>query len=158
MNPDPVADRPVMPGYGLAEDGILLPWSWAVERLTASRNYWVSTTSADGRPHSMPLWATWHDNRLYFSTGAESKKARNLRRDSRCTITTEHAGEAVVVEGTAAIETDREVLAAFVAQYRAKYDWAMEPDGIWRVTPARAFGFIEADDQFTSTATRWTFA
>lgn len=157
MNPDPTADRPVMPGYGTPEQSTLLPWSWAVERLTASRNYWVGTTSDDGHPHSMPVWATWHDNRLYFSTGEQSRKARNLRRDSRCTVTTERADEAVIVEGTAEIESDTEVLAEFVSQYKAKYDWEMEPVGIWRVTPTKAFGFIEAGDQFSQTATRWTF-
>lgn len=158
MNADPIADRPHMPGYGLPEESALLPWSWAVERLTASRNYWVGTTSPAGAPHSMPVWATWHDNRLYFSTGAESRKAHNLRRDPRCTVTTERADEAVILEGTAEIESNREVLDVFVAQYKAKYDWAMEPDGIWRVTPLRAFGFIEHGDQFTTTATRWMFA
>jgi hypothetical protein len=45
----PKASRPYMPGYGIldANDG-LLPWEWAVERLTNSRNYWIATTSADG--------------------------------------------------------------------------------------------------------------
>ena len=35
----PRADRPQMPGYGLASvsDGELLPWSWGVERLERSR-------------------------------------------------------------------------------------------------------------------------
>ena len=40
--PDPAADRPHMPGYGIrgpAEGSGLLPWSWAVERLRAARNF-----------------------------------------------------------------------------------------------------------------------
>jgi len=42
-----------MPGYGLpaADKGKgLLPWEWAVERLTESHNYWVATTRPEGRP------------------------------------------------------------------------------------------------------------
>jgi hypothetical protein len=54
----PRASRPYMPGYGIQgpdEGSGLLPWSWAEQRLTASRNYWVTSLWPDGRPHSMPL-------------------------------------------------------------------------------------------------------
>ena len=68
-----------MPGYGISEslDGVL-PWSWAEERLRSSRNFWVSSTWPDGRPHAMPVWAVWLDGALYFSTASNSAKARNL--------------------------------------------------------------------------------
>jgi hypothetical protein len=55
----PRASRPYMPGYGIlgpTKGSGLLPWSWAEERLTASRNYWVASSWPDGRPHSMPVW------------------------------------------------------------------------------------------------------
>src|SRR5262249_26976380 len=50
------ASRPYMPGYGLLgpDEGTgLLPWPWAEERLTSSRNYWVVSLWPDGRPHAM---------------------------------------------------------------------------------------------------------
>jgi hypothetical protein len=53
---DPKASRPHMPGYGLlgASEGTgLLPWSWAEQQLTASRNY--PTTQATVRIR--PRWA-----------------------------------------------------------------------------------------------------
>ena len=41
---EPKASRPFMPGYGISEgEEGLLPWSWAVERLEKSHNYWVMT-------------------------------------------------------------------------------------------------------------------
>jgi hypothetical protein len=51
-----------MPGYGTLgpEEGTgLLPWSWTVERLAGSRNYWLATVRPDGRPHVRvrPRWA-----------------------------------------------------------------------------------------------------
>ena len=70
---EPVADRPWMPGYGTlpAADGTgLLPWSWATERLEAAHDFWLATTSADGRPHVMPVWAVWWRDALWFSSGA----------------------------------------------------------------------------------------
>jgi len=59
---EPSASRPYMPGYGLldaAQGAGLLPWSWAVERLQRSHDYWVATVRPDGRPHVMPVWGVW---------------------------------------------------------------------------------------------------
>jgi nitroimidazol reductase NimA-like FMN-containing flavoprotein (pyridoxamine 5'-phosphate oxidase superfamily) len=91
-----------MPDYGIspATDG-LLPWAWAVERLERAHNYWVATTGPDGAPHLAAVWGLWRDGAFAFSTGGSSRKARNLAADPRCAVTPEHAGESVVVEGTA---------------------------------------------------------
>jgi hypothetical protein len=70
--PAPNASRPHMPDYGILgphEGSGLLPWSWAEERMTASRNYWVTSLWPDGRPHSMPVWGAWEDEALWFSSG-----------------------------------------------------------------------------------------
>ena len=74
----------------------------------------------------MPVWGVWMDGVLYFSTADNSRKARNLAADSRCTATTEYAGEAVIVEGTAEIVTDAGVLTRFKEAYDPKYDWDMD--------------------------------
>ena len=93
-----------MPGYGVvaADAGSgLLPWSWAERQLVSSRNYWLSTSWPDGRPHSMPVWAVWHEGALWFSSSRRSRKSRNLARDPRCVLTTEDARQPVVIEGSA---------------------------------------------------------
>ena len=77
---EPRAERPYMPSYGIDEaTATLLPWSWAVERLTRSHEYWLATSWPDGRPHLMPVWAVWMDGGLWFSSSVPSRKARNLR-------------------------------------------------------------------------------
>ena len=57
-----------------------LPWA-DVTRVArrGSRNYWVCTTRADGRPHAMPVWGLWIDDAVWFSTDPTSIKGRNLR-------------------------------------------------------------------------------
>ena len=91
-----------MPGYGMPTGAKgLLPWKWAEERLRSSHNYYVMTVRPDATPHAMPVWGIWVDDRFYFSTGAKSRKARNLTANASCVICTENAAEAVVVEGTA---------------------------------------------------------
>lgn len=151
-----------MPGYGVAasEDGSgLLPWSWAEERLRAAHNFWLATTWPDGRPHLMPLWAVWADGTLYFSTGASSRKARNLHGEPRCSISTERGDEAVIVEGVAAPLDPGQIPEPARAAYQAKYAWELSPSlgPIFAVRPVTVFGFIEHDDQLLATATRWTF-
>ena len=113
-----------MPGYGIAgpsEGSGLLHWSWAAERLTAARNYWVATVWPDGRPHIMPVWGMWDDSTLWFTSSAGSRKVRNLTTDPRCCITTEDASDPVIIEGTAHISTELPVLRRVVDLMNAKY-------------------------------------
>jgi hypothetical protein len=156
----PRASRPYMPGYGILDENSgkgLLPWSWALERLLPSRNYWLSTTRPDGRPHSMPVWGVWLGNLFYFSTGRESRKAKNLAATPWCVVCPDRSQEAVVVEG--AVE---EVAAfpEFFKAYKEKYDFDMEAAGMsdgpfYVVRPTVAFGLTEG---LAEVATRWTFS
>ena len=113
-----------MPGYGIAgpEHGSgLLHWSWAAERLTAARNYWVVSVWPDGRPHTMPVWGMWDDSTLWFTTAAGSRKARNLRSDPRCCVSTEDASDPVIIEGVTRFVTDPVVLQRVIDLMNAKY-------------------------------------
>jgi Pyridoxamine 5'-phosphate oxidase len=143
--------RPYMPGYGISTstDG-LLPWSFAEERLTDAIRYWLSTVSPDGAPHTMPVWAVWHDAALWFSTGARSRKARNLRERPACSIHPD-GEDVVVLNGTADFDADA---TAALAAYRAKYA-ETPPDPLIRIAPATVFALVEAN--FTTSPTRWRF-
>src|SRR5262249_45372309 len=110
----PRAKRPHMPGYGIstARKG-LLPWSWALERLRDSHDYWIATPWPDGRPHVMPGWGVWLQDALWFSSSPGSRKTRNLEADPRCVATTDDALNPVVVEGTATRRRARADIARF---------------------------------------------
>jgi len=154
-----------MPGYGIqpADEGTgLLPWSWAVERLTSSRDYWLATTWPDGRPHVMPVWGVWWQDALWFSCGLRSRKARNIDHDRRCVVTTDDARNPVVLDGTASRLGTADVITGFNDTVNAKYDTEYSVDfydpavnGVFRVEPLWAFGVTE--DDFTGSPTRWTF-
>jgi PPOX class probable F420-dependent enzyme len=159
------ADRPYMPGYGIAgpaEGTGLLPWSWAEERLARSHDYWLATVRPDGRPHLMPVWAVWHDGALWFSCSANSRKTLNLRAAPRCVLSTDNAYEPVVVEGDAEVIADLDTLAEILALENGKYatNYGMDlfdpaVNTCFRVRPRWAFGLDESD--FTGSPTRWTF-
>jgi uncharacterized pyridoxamine 5'-phosphate oxidase family protein len=161
----PKATRPYIPGYGLPKSAKgLLPWKWAEERLKNSRQYWIATTRPDGRPHVMVIWGLWMDGLLYFSTGAESRKARNLAKNPQCTICTDRADEAVILEGTVETERQAERIRDFVALYEKKYKWKLGEmgenlttlkDPLFYLRPKVAFGLWEK--KFDSSATKWIF-
>ncbi len=155
------ATRPFMPEYGLLPedqgDG-LMPWSWATERLTANRNYWLSTVTPEGRPHAMPVFAAWFGDALYFSTGGTSKKAINLQSNPNFVITTESAAEPVVLEGTVRFIEDAHTLDALRTVYAEKYGHPFPPDSpVCEVTTVKVIGFVEDAAKFPGSATRWHF-
>lgn len=159
---EPKASRPHMPGYGILDDNSgkgLLAWSYAVERLTNARSYWVSTTRPDGRPHSMPVWGVWLTDRFYFSSGSQSRKARNLAANSYCVVGVEPADEAIILEGVAELVSDPELKKRFNKAYSVKYNWDTEgfDEPVYAVTPKVAFAFRTAPGEFAGSATRWVF-
>jgi PPOX class probable F420-dependent enzyme len=150
-----------MPGYGIlpATEGTgLLSWSWAVERLTKSHDYWVVTTWPDGRPHVTPVWGAWLDDAVWFSCSGDSRKTKNLERDPRCSVATDNAYEPVILEATAERTTDTEKIQAFTDAVNAKYetDYGLafyESNAVFVARPQSAFALDEAD--FPGSPTRW---
>ena len=161
----PRASRPHMPGYGIqgpGEGSGLLSWDWAQERLEASRNYWVVTVWPDGRPHSMPVWGAWDGEAVWFGSARRSRKARNVEAEPRCVVTTEDAAEPVVLEGDAAIVTDRPSIEHYMRLMNAKYKAGMtvgylDPAVIATVRVRPRWAFALAHDDFTGSPTRWRF-
>jgi hypothetical protein len=112
------------------------------------------------RPHVMPVWAVWLDDSVWFSSSIGSRKARNLRRDGRCTITTDNPYEPVVVEGVAHAESEERWLRAVLDAENLKYgtDYGIEmldpaANTLFRIRPLRAFALT--GDDFTGSPTRW---
>ena len=159
---DPKPSRPDVPGYGMPKSKKgLLPWKWAEQRLRKSHNYWITTVKPDGSPHTMVVWGLWLDGAFLFSTGSQSRKAKNLAENSRCVVCTEKAEEAVVVEGIAEI-AEVPARRVFLKKYKPKYNFdmaGMEQDilsmkePVFAVRPSMAFGLYE--NKFLECATRW---
>ena len=163
MTSIPRASRPHMPDYGIqgpGEGSGLLPWTWAEERLRASRNFWITSLWPDGRPHSLPVWGVWDAGALWFSSGPRSRRARNLAADPRCVITTEDANNPVMLDGRAAPVIERERIARIAELMEAKYATGFTvgfllANATFGVTPSWAFGL--AHDDFKGSPTGWDF-
>ena len=156
---EPKATRPIVPGYEFSQTKKgLFPWKWAAARLKRSRQYWIATTRPDGTPHLMIIWGLWFDDSFWFSTGARSRKARNLAANPKCVIATDDAAKAVILEGTVeVIDFKHPNFEKFAKAYEKKYDWDVREmaQGLYRFQPSIGFGFFEKN--FEETATQWAF-
>jgi hypothetical protein len=158
VDPAPTPEPMPWPGYDPGRPGAsLLTWSWAVERLERSRRYWLATAGPAGTPHLAAVWAVWVEGALAFSTGGGTRKARNLAGRPRCSISTESAGEAVVVEGLAEVTAEPGLVGRVDAAYVAKYGGSLliGESPVFVVRPLRASGLVEADPSLLPT--RWRF-
>jgi len=149
------------------------PIAWADGRAVLERAelFWLATVRTDGRPHVTPLIAVWRDGVLYFTTGAQEQKARNLAGNADCSLTTgcnaAREGLDLVVEGEAVRQHDEHTLRAFADAFSDKYGepWRFRAgDGVlvheggeallFGVAPTQVYGF--GKQPFCHT--RWTFA
>ena len=161
---EPAAEPTSIPrGYGVPTSRKrLLPWSWARERLETALGYWVVTLRADGRPHVIPTWGAWVDDRFYCEGSPETLYARNLVRDPRVVVHLESVDAVVILQGTAReIRRPSKALADRILEgyekYRDAKNYDADPEnwrdgGLFEVTPTVARGWERLDQ-----ATRWRF-
>ncbi len=158
---EPTASLPRSQGYDdyFGRGSGPIAWSAAEVLLETTRNYFLCTAGTKGQPHVMPVWALWMDDALYFSTGADSKKARNFRANPEAVMTTDSADDGVIVEGRIETVADGETVARFLAGYSAKYDWPMDESmgPFYALRPRVAFMMMESPGEQGS-PTRWQFA
>ena len=150
-----------------------IPWSRALKQLGSSApgTYWLATTRPDGRPHVAGSGALWVDGKIYFVSGAPTRKSRNLAANASCAFAVSLTGIDLVLEGRAIHVTDRPTLLRLAKRYAAQ-GWPVSVSGdaftapysapsagpppwnLYVLRPSTAFGVATADP---SGATRWRF-
>ena len=110
-------------------------------RLGREMTIFVATVRRDGRPHLVPVWFVWLENKLYFATCARSQKYRNLRGNQRVSLTLPDPDQVIIFEGEAHA-CNRGVTEALADYFFHKYEWDFRHDDScdWRlveVTPHR---------------------
>ena len=159
-----------------------IPWSRALRQREAATKavhgqseyevtHWLATARADGKPHMTAVGAMWVEDRFYFTSGARTRKSRDLAVDPRCVVAVSLPDLDLVVEGTAAKVTDTPTLERLAALYD-QHGWPAEakdgaitapysapsagpaPWDLYEMTPEVAFGVATAEPHG---ATRWRF-
>ena len=96
-------------------------------RLQTERNLWLATVRPTGTPHLVPIWFEWVAGKIYFCTGADSVKVRNLKQNPHVAIALEDGSQPIVIEGLA--QPIERPPAAVVDEFQRKYDWNINTDG-----------------------------
>src|SRR5437764_8921602 len=84
----------------------------------------LATVMADGRPHVMPVWFVLDGDQIVFTTGADSVKGRNLRRDPRVALVVDDERPPfafVHVRGRVTIHEELDELLRFATAMGARY-------------------------------------
>jgi hypothetical protein len=151
-----------------------IPWSRALEALEAAEpqaHTFLATTRPDGRPHVAGVGALWDEGKVYFVSGAGTRKSRNVARNAHCTIAMALTGIDLVIDGVAERVTDDETLQRLAKRYGDQgwpakvedaaftYDYSAPSAGpppwnLYVVRPATVFGVLAAEP---GGATRWRF-
>ena len=135
---------------------------------------WLATINRDGSPHVTGVGALWVDGAFWFESGEGTRKAKNLARDQRCTLSVAAREFDLVVDGEARMVTDPATVADMAARWAAQ-GWPARVDDtglaltaefsapsagpppwfVYRLTPDRAtaLGTVEPGG-----ATRWRFS
>jgi hypothetical protein len=134
---------------------------------------WLATINRGGSPHVTGIGALWVDDTFWFETGDGTRKAKNLARDPRCTLSVAIQDFDLVVEGEARKVTDPPTVAAMAERWAAE-GWPARVDDtglaltadysapsagpppwfVYRVSPRTATALLTVEP---GGATRWRF-
>ena len=163
-----MSGRPDIPeGYGVEEGGEYLDWADVEAKLVDATHYWMATSRPDGRPHVVPRWGVWVDDRFWYDGSPATRHARNLVANDACALHLEDGAAATIVEGRVSqpdpiVGPFGEVLSAeFSRKYQA-LGYAPEPDswageysgGLLTLSPIRALVWTS----FPGDLTRFEYA
>ena len=126
-------------------------FSEETRRVLDGRNFaTVATTNPDGGPQSSVVWIHRDGDAVLFSTTSDRRKARNLARDSRISLSIfdlENPYHSIEIRGTADLIEDRErALSKLLSHKYLGQDPPDDPPGVVRlvvrVTPAKIVEFL----------------
>jgi PPOX class probable F420-dependent enzyme len=109
----------------------------------------VATTMPSGQPHVMPVWFVLDGDEIVFTTGTESVKGRNLRRDPRLALVVddqEPPYSFVHVRGEATLSEDLDELLHFATLIGGRYMGADQAEAFGRrnAVPGEALVRVQA--------------
>ena len=153
-----------------------IPWSRALAVLESNTprpdtRCFLATTRPDGRPHMAGVGAVWDDGKVYFVSGPETRKSRNLAENADCVVSMALPGMDLIFEGAAERVTDAATLQRVARRYAEggwparvedeafTYDYSAPSAGpppwnLYSLGPITVFGVMSEEP---GGATRWRF-
>jgi general stress protein 26 len=139
----------------------LLDWSDVAERIAASPNYWLATTTDDGRPYQRPVDGVFVEATLAFGGSPATRWVRHLQQRPQVSVSLPDDDHAIVLEGDAELVTDEHLpIAELVGSANATKYPQYHTDGapflaFWALRPRRVYAWSLTG--FPKRATRFDF-
>ena len=152
------------------------PFEWAAVQAalrTGEHGFWLTTVSADGTPHVVPVFVAWNESSCFVATKASARKTRDLQATGRCVLASDTGAAQVVIEATARRVTGEAEMERASGAFHTVYGWPTTVHGdeidapyaaptsggppfqVWELAPTKAFGF--PPDGESAAPTRWRF-
>jgi len=135
----------------------LVSWDFVSTQMSQSRHYWISTVFSDNRPHVVPVWGIWLENRLHFEGSMQTAWGKNILHNPHIAVHLPDADKVVIIEGMAHIiqddEIDNETWSILDSAFQKKYQVDKGSPYIY-VNPKRVLAW---DGEGLTTMTRWLF-
>jgi len=135
----------------------LVSWDFVAQQMSGSRHYWISTVFPDGRPHVVPVWGIWHENRFHFEGSLQTAWGQNILKNPQIAVHLPNADRVVILEGTAHIikddEIDEDTWDLLDTTFQKKYQVDKGSPYIF-VQPIRVLAW---NGEALTTMTRWIF-
>jgi hypothetical protein len=96
-------------------------------KLKNQHNLWFASMRPDHRPHLVPVWFVWHDNKFYICVAPDSVKAKNIEHMPEVVLALEDGSHPVICEGKAAA-LNLPWPEAVCAIFKEKYDWEISTE------------------------------
>ena len=84
----------------------------------------MATTRPDGRPHVVPRWGVWLDERFWYDGSPMTRHARNIASNPSCALHLESGTTVTIIEGTSrpSEPIQGELGQRLAAEYSRKYE------------------------------------
>ncbi|MCK5921863.1 MAG: pyridoxamine 5'-phosphate oxidase family protein [Methylococcales bacterium] len=125
-------------------------WRLAEGRLGRESTIWISTVRYDGRPHLVPIWFIWLDDKIYVCTGSKTQKFTNLRNNQNVTLSLPDTSNVLIIEGEAHV-ADRQLIDKLAEYFYNKYEWDFRYDesanwSLIEITPFKILAWGDGHD------------
>lgn len=167
--PDPKISRPKFPQGYADKPASTLTWNWVAAQLAESKHYWLcsvrppSSSAQYGRPHVVPRWGVFLDNKFYYDGSPETRHARNIEKNPYVALHLESGAQAIILEGIASAadkpspELAEKLSKAYIKKYK-EMGYAPDPHswdegGLYVFTPKQCIAW----SNFTQDPTRFVF-
>jgi len=120
-------------------------------RLGRESTIWVATVRDNGRPHLVPVWFVWLEDKIYIATGSETQKFTNLYYNQGISLALPDTDNVLIIEGEGHV-ADYQTVDILADYFFHKYEWDFRHDdsALWRlieITPRKIMAWGDAHDE-----------